>query len=680
MGSACLSLANGIAVLLINPRRRVNRVFFLTSAGAALWATCILGAINAAETGANEALIRWLRASSVIGAFLGWSAWLTRSALLADGQSLINVLLRSWFFFVLSCGGAAIACSEWYIPSTSTRENTERGAGYIAYIFIAGGSCVWMLIDGLRHMSRLEGVRRIEMQFFVLGTSAALLILLAASAFGRLWNLDWLRQMTPLLLIALHITTVWAICYYRVFDAAEIIYSIAHRVLLTLLFLAIVLTTVAVSRFEPTEAGYFAISGIVFLAVSLLDSPSKYWLRLSSAQRLAPPRKKIIEWARSINDERLLHKKFEDLLCAWCQTSDVAMLTIQNSSYVGLRTQIARGWDGWPVVHRAGWITPETLQRKKSSDEANACAEFLKTRKLGAIISVPKGSTAPSLVVTLGVKESLRPYTFPDIQMLLELAELMDNVLMHSRLAAHSARISMMEASIMMSKGLAHDLNNLTTPISTFLIHMQGRFACGSAEAEVLEHAQSCLGVLQNYIRESLFFSTNFGINISSISARYALTEIKSLARDLAESRNVEIRISDFADFFFEGDRALILRLLQNLVLNAIDASPPSRPVELNASACSDFAHFYVADWGQGVAIENAHRIFEPYFTTKSPGVRNRGVGLGLAICRKIADLHGGTIEVVREDNVRTVFIVKLTLKSDSPSNGRVQESRGALR
>ena len=75
---------------------------------------------------------------------------------------------------------------------------------------------------------------------------------------------------------------------------------------------------------------------------------------------------------------------------------------------------------------------------------------------LAAVIVTPRGSESPSLMIALGPKHSLRPYTYPDISLLLNLAELMDNILTHAHLSNHAARIAQMESAAMMSRALPH--------------------------------------------------------------------------------------------------------------------------------------------------------------------------------------------------------------------------------
>ena len=89
------------------------------------------------------------------------------------------------------------------------------------------------------------------------------------------------------------------------------------------------------------------------------------------------------------------------------------------------------------------------------------------------------------------------------------------------------------------------------------------------------------------------------------------------------------------------GNRDRLTQVLLNLVKNAIQAMPDGGTVRITAGIDGKQAIIKVSDNGHGISQEDMSRIFEPFFTTKA-----RGTGLGLALCRKIVEEHGGTITV----------------------------------
>jgi two-component system, NtrC family, sensor histidine kinase HydH len=104
-------------------------------------------------------------------------------------------------------------------------------------------------------------------------------------------------------------------------------------------------------------------------------------------------------------------------------------------------------------------------------------------------------------------------------------------------------------------------------------------------------------------------------------------------------------------------DAELMERVIMNLITNAAQASPPGGVVTVKTRLVGDMAEIAVIDRGSGIDPKNLESIFNPFFTTKAAGV-----GLGLAICSKIVDEHGGQIKVESTPGEGSVFHVFLPL------------------
>lgn len=102
-------------------------------------------------------------------------------------------------------------------------------------------------------------------------------------------------------------------------------------------------------------------------------------------------------------------------------------------------------------------------------------------------------------------------------------------------------------------------------------------------------------------------------------------------------------------------DAELIERVILNLITNAAQASPPGGVITVKTRLAGEMAEIAVIDRGSGIDAKNLESIFNPFFTTKADGV-----GLGLAICSKIIDEHGGQITVESAPGEGSVFHVFL--------------------
>jgi two-component system nitrogen regulation sensor histidine kinase NtrY len=105
------------------------------------------------------------------------------------------------------------------------------------------------------------------------------------------------------------------------------------------------------------------------------------------------------------------------------------------------------------------------------------------------------------------------------------------------------------------------------------------------------------------------------------------------------------------------GDPVLLRPVVENLVLNAIDAMPKGGTLTFRTGMNEKFAVFELSDTGAGLAPEECERLFTPYYTTKQ-----HGTGLGLAIVQSVVSDHRGSISVSSGKNQGTTFHVELPL------------------
>jgi len=116
------------------------------------------------------------------------------------------------------------------------------------------------------------------------------------------------------------------------------------------------------------------------------------------------------------------------------------------------------------------------------------------------------------------------------------------------------------------------------------------------------------------------------------------------------------------------GDRVQLQQVMINLVMNGIEAmqSVTDRPRELVVRSCQDDAHQVLAsvtDYGVGISSENADRLFNAFFTTKTTGM-----GMGLSICRSIMEAHGGRLWATANVPYGATFQFTLPVNADAAS------------
>lgn len=143
------------------------------------------------------------------------------------------------------------------------------------------------------------------------------------------------------------------------------------------------------------------------------------------------------------------------------------------------------------------------------------------------------------------------------------------------------------------------------------------------------------------------------------------IEEVLADLSSLAEKNGVQLMQKKRDDLIYTGSDILLYRMLFNLTENAIRYNHPGGCVTLSAEENADHnIRITVADTGQGIPKEAQERIFQPFYRVdKSRSRAFGGVGLGLALVQKIAELHGGTIRIAESSEMGSTFEICLPEK-----------------
>jgi signal transduction histidine kinase len=143
---------------------------------------------------------------------------------------------------------------------------------------------------------------------------------------------------------------------------------------------------------------------------------------------------------------------------------------------------------------------------------------------------------------------------------------------------------------------------------------------------------------------------------MKSCRVREELETIVTLVALDARERKVDVVLDSTGDDpIIKGDGEKLRQAFLNILINALQATPPGGKVTLSVHSQGSLVDISVTDNGSGIDSEMLDRLFEPFFTTKSDGT-----GLGLAITKKIIEGHGGVIRVESRAGEGTIVRVRL--------------------
>lgn len=181
----------------------------------------------------------------------------------------------------------------------------------------------------------------------------------------------------------------------------------------------------------------------------------------------------------------------------------------------------------------------------------------------------------------------------------------------------------------MMLGGIAHEVRNPLGGMELFVGLLREDLAAAPDQLELLARVERELGNLKRVVEEFLAYARQVPLEARPVSLAALVAEIAPLADGI----RVESTIAP--DVAILGDRQQLGRLVLNLVRNAAQAGAGRVDVAFGGGRLT------VTDDGPGVPVEAAARIFDAFYTT-----REKGTGLGLALCRKLAAAHGAALRL----------------------------------
>lgn len=249
------------------------------------------------------------------------------------------------------------------------------------------------------------------------------------------------------------------------------------------------------------------------------------------------------------------------------------------------------------------------------------------------------------------------------------------------KIEAQYLRAQRMDSVGTLAGGIAHDLNNVLSPIMMSIDLLKSR-ETDPRSLEILTAIESSAKRGSDIVRQVLTFARGVEGQKLPVQVDNLIKEIEKIARDTFP-KNITVD-SDLSSGLglVRGDPTQLHQVLLNLCVNARDALPSGGEIWLSARnldvdaqysgmapgvAPGPYVKISVEDNGNGMSPEVKARLFEPFFTTKELGA---GTGLGLSTSLSIVKSHGGFIRLYTEEGKGTRFDVYFPGEKKNGENG----------
>lgn len=252
-------------------------------------------------------------------------------------------------------------------------------------------------------------------------------------------------------------------------------------------------------------------------------------------------------------------------------------------------------------------------------------------------------------------------------------------------------RAQRMESIGSLASGIAHDLNNILSPILMSITMLKAR-ANDPVTMEILSTIDTSAKRGAEIVRQVLSFARGVDGQRIAVDPRNTASDVEIFIRDTFP-KNISFTSSIHDDIWtVMGDPTQLHQLLLNLCVNARDAMPQGGQLRIaaesvviddHAAALSSDAKagpyivFSVSDTGIGISPDVLDKIFDPFFTTKEFG---KGTGLGLSTVAAVAKSHGGFVHVYSEVGKGTTFKVYLPAIKSAATDAAGEKINGMPR
>ncbi|MEW6052214.1 MAG: ATP-binding protein [Nitrospirota bacterium] len=214
-----------------------------------------------------------------------------------------------------------------------------------------------------------------------------------------------------------------------------------------------------------------------------------------------------------------------------------------------------------------------------------------------------------------------------------------------------------------LAKGIAHEIRNPLNFISLSIDHLKTKHAPAEEKDRVVFESlitsiKHEIQRLNKLVGDFLDYGKPLKLSLQEVNLAGLIKEIISLVWAKAEKDGIRIHFLDQGIPKLSVDPELLKTCILNIVLNAFQAMPSGGKLSIDAKKSQHKVYIVIEDTGIGVPKENLPKLFDPFFSTKSTGL-----GLGLAMTRRVIEEHGGKVDFQSEEGRGSIITISLPVR-----------------
>jgi len=289
--------------------------------------------------------------------------------------------------------------------------------------------------------------------------------------------------------------------------------------------------------------------------------------------------------------------------------------------------------------------------------------EFYRVRQNAGINNLYKFRLSTPAGETRTVNVAIAPLVTRKFQVIGRLV-IMDDITERVELESQLSQADKLTSIGLLAAGVAHEVNTPLAVISSYTQMLAKQLQGDPQKSGLLEKITRQTFRASEIVNNLLNFSRTSGTEFTDVDINKVITDTLALLEHQFKTAKVQVHSELTSGISpIQGNAGRLQQVFLNLFLNAKDAMPGGGKLSV-ATSNGEVVSVRVSDTGSGIAPENIHRIYDPFFTTKTTPKegQNRGTGLGLSVTYGIIQEHAGKIRVESNPGAGTTFALDFPL------------------
>jgi two-component system NtrC family sensor kinase len=322
--------------------------------------------------------------------------------------------------------------------------------------------------------------------------------------------------------------------------------------------------------------------------------------------------------------------------------------------------------ESWNAQMEVMYALPrwQTLtQPVQSIFPAEFVEEFYRIRQNAGINNLYKFRLKTPAGETRTVNVAIAPLVTRKFQVIGRLV-IMDDITERVELEGQLSQADKLSSIGLLAAGVAHEVNTPLAVISSYTQMLAKQLQGDPQKSGLLEKITRQTFRASEIVNNLLNFSRTSGTEFADVDVNKVILDTLALLEHQFKTAKIQVRSQLIPSISpIQGNPGRLQQVFLNLFLNAKDAMPGGGTLNLTTTN-GDMVSVRVSDTGSGISPEHVHRIYDPFFTTKTAPKegQSRGTGLGLSVTYGIIQEHAGKIRVESHPGSGTTFALDFPL------------------